>query len=58
MLDAADPVGDGPEVVLSELFLVLHAEGAVVGGHDGQVVGAQAPPQVLVVGVFLRPKGW
>ena len=49
VLDAADPVGDHREVAaprrIAELLLVLHAERAVVGRHDLQIIEAQAAPQ-------------
>src|SRR5436190_2157866 len=51
MLDAADPVGDGGEVADSELLLVFHAERAVIGRHDRQLVHAQALPQITLVAV-------
>ena len=58
VLDPADAVGDLGEVAEAELLLVLEAEGAVVGGHDGEVVGAQARATgrlvVLVLGAQRR----
>jgi hypothetical protein len=56
VLDAADAVGDRPEVVTAELLLVLVAERAVVGRDDRQVVGAQAAPQVTAVVLVLAPQ--
>ena len=53
VLDPGHAVGDGPEVVDAELLLVLEAEGAVVGGHDREVVRAQAVPEVGVVVLVL-----
>ncbi len=56
VLDRPDAVGDGPEVVLAELLLVLHAERAVVGRHHLQVVGAQSLPHRLEVALLLGPQ--
>ena len=55
VLDAADAVGDLGEVADAELLLVLHAEGAVVGADDGELVHAQALPQVALVAVAHLP---
>ena len=56
VLDAADAVRDGTEVVPAQLLLVLHAERAVVRGDDRQVVGSQALPEVPVVRVLPGPQ--
>ena len=53
VLDAADAVGDLGEVADAQLLLLLHAERAVVGGHDRQVVRAQPLPQVALVRLVL-----
>lgn len=55
VLDAREAVGDLREVAPAELLLAHEAEGAVVGRHDLEVVGAQAPPQGGLV--LLGPKG-
>lgn len=47
VLDRADAVGDLGEVAEAELFLILHAERAVVSGDHLDVVGAQALPHVI-----------
>ena len=53
VLDAGHAVGDLGEVAATQLLLVLEAERAVVGADDGEVVGAQALPQVGVVRVVV-----
>ena len=49
VLHAGHPVGDLGEVAAAEFLLLLEAERAVVGGHHGQVVGAQPAPQRALV---------
>ena len=50
-LDAGRAVGDLREVVLADLLLgrLVHAERAMVGGDDLQVVLRQALPERLLV---------
>ena len=57
VLDAAHAVRDLGEVAEPQLLLVLHAERAMVGGHDRQLVHAQTFPKVGMVMTFvvLRP---
>ena len=57
MLDTADPVRDLREVADAELLLLLHAERAVIGRDDLQVVRAQESPQVRLVVLVLRSQG-
>src|SRR5262249_28054942 len=56
-LDARHAVRDLGEVVPPELLLVLHAERAVVGRDDLELVVAQAPPEVLVVVLRTERRG-
>ena len=51
VLDSADAVRDRGEVAEAEFFLVLHAERAVIGADDRQLVHTQALPQVALVTV-------
>src|ERR671921_51468 len=41
--------GKRPNVVAAQLLLLLHAEGAVVGRDDLQVVRPQALPQLVLI---------
>ena len=51
ILHARQPVRDLPEVAPPELLLAVEIEGAMVGGHDLEIVLDQAVPQVhLVIG--------
>ncbi len=52
MLDAGAAVGNFGEVVFAELFLLLEAEGAVVGGDDLQRVFGEALPEFFLVPFF------
>ncbi len=49
VLDAGRAVRNLGEVVAAELLLLLHAERAVVGGDDLQVVRLQALPQLRLI---------
>src|SRR6266540_3874889 len=48
-MSASEPVGDLGEVADPDLLLVLEMEGAVVGGDELEVVGAQAVPELRLV---------
>src|SRR5262245_53944911 len=48
-LDAGRAVRDLREIVAAELFLLLHAERAVIGGDALQIVEGQAAPQFLLL---------
>src|SRR6266566_2156825 len=52
VLDAGAAVGDFGEIVLAELFLLLEAEGAVVGGDDLKSVFGEALPEFFLVPLF------
>ena len=49
VLHDRQPIGNLGEIPSPELLLLGETERAVVGGHHGQVVGAQAPPQRCLV---------
>ena len=49
MLNTAHAVGNLAEIAQAEFFLVFHAERAMVGRDDRQLVHAQTLPQVGVV---------
>ena len=51
VLNATDAIGDGGEVAEAQFLLILHAERAVIGADDGELVHAQALPQVALVAV-------
>ena len=53
VFDATHAVGNLGEVAKAQFFLILHAERAMVGRHDCQLVHAQALPQVSVVVVMI-----
>ena len=56
VLDAADAIGNGAEIIQPELLLFLHAERAVISGHDLQIVGAQRLPHGVLVTLSARPQ--
>src|SRR4029450_7414419 len=49
VLDSPDAIGNRPEIIEPELFLFLHAERAVIGGDDLQVVGPQRLPHSVLM---------
>src|SRR3984957_7086266 len=56
VLDGTDAVGNLREVADAQLFLVLHAERAVVGGHGGDVAGADIAPQLVLMALGPAPE--
>src|SRR5882724_632268 len=52
VLDAGAAIGNLGEIVLAELFLLLEAEGAVVGGNNLQSVFGEALPELFLVPLF------
>ncbi len=54
MLDAGRAVRDFGEIVASQLLLLLHAERAVVGRDDLQVVRLQALPKFRLIRLFAK----
>jgi hypothetical protein len=54
VLDRADAIGDLAEVTDAEFLLILHTEGAVVGGDHLDVVGTQRLPELVLMLLGLR----
>ena len=57
MLHRADPIGNLGEIADAEFLLLLEAERAVVGAHNGEVTGAEVAPELVLMALLARAQG-